>query len=70
VESRRFWITEAARERECPLTIGQRKNRLERAGRTGIIRYAVRLTLLRLRKKMILADTATGAAIKSRRAIQ
>ena len=48
-------------------------DRLERAGatgRTGIIRYAVRLIFLRVRKKMILTDTATGAAIKSRRAIQ
>jgi hypothetical protein len=36
----------------------------------GIVRYAVPLILLRLRKKMILEDTATGAAINSRRAIQ
>ena len=36
----------------------------------GIICYTVPLILLRLRKKMILEDTATGAAINSRRAIQ
>jgi hypothetical protein len=36
----------------------------------GIICYTVPLILLRLRTKMILEDTATGAAINSRRAIQ
>jgi hypothetical protein len=36
----------------------------------GIICYTFPLILLRLRKKMIMEDTATGAAINSRRAIQ